>query len=67
MLKITITGRRAEGKTTLASMIEETLKSRGIAFEREYGKKDVIRITDSRQMWYAIMMKGGSHGSNTKK
>jgi deoxyadenosine/deoxycytidine kinase len=42
MLKITITGDRAEGKTTLAKMIEKTLKSFEITFEKEYGKEDVI-------------------------
>ncbi len=50
MLKITITGERAEGKTILARMIERALKSFEITFEKEYGKEDIIRITNSEQM-----------------
>ena len=59
MLKITITGDRAEGKTMLTKVIEKTLKSFEITFEKEYGKEDVIRITDSEQMRRAIMRRAG--------
>jgi len=50
MLKITITGDRAEGKTTLAGMFEKALRLYKITFEKEYGKEDIICITNSEQI-----------------
>lgn len=58
MLKITITGDRAEGKTMLAKLIARALINMNVAFEKERGKEDVICISDSEQMRRVIMLRG---------
>jgi len=50
MLKITITGKRGEGKTLLAKTISTFLDSKDILSKHEYGVEDVIHVSNSNQM-----------------